>query len=806
MKRRIPKWLAIFIKETYALFFQAFDASISAWMSLLVILLVYALTFLEQSDTVFIALLDQNPLSLSLFILLLFFLVEVVAYYPTFIHFNRRANIKVRWFIRPIWLGMGLITFRQLKVPDPFNSRFRFALGLSLLTAVFYMITRIHFKNVLVLQGSDIEIFQGKGLLNVRTMAWTFFIAGQMTYILLDYILGMRWPDKTSNLRPHKILFYAAFAFLLIGISATLYTSTTYGWSSFSYYSFCTMMFGMALFYTIFKISRRQVILRTDEQFLFFLAMGGVLSLFVVLVAHMYPLLFNPLVIILAYFLVYYGVLIIPLKHYLYYRQFDRARPPYRRPVAYYVFSWGVPIAPFLFIGYYIYFEYIVGNDLHVLETVSQQAYRPAQKSGPVGLEEFKGRLLQHFSERDTLYFISLYGGGVKATVWDQLVLAELASSRYPNLLENTVAMSGVSGGAIGLSLFTATQRIGRDPVELAIELSMKNFASIDITYLLGRDMIFDLLGQGLLDLLGVSEDRAKRAMREYANITAGYPSNSRAPNPLIDSSFQDYWAPLFREKGEDKGFYPALLTNAAGTHAQRGIAFSVKMDSVRFDDIFLDSNNLLNFEDNRSLPYLYAASTSDRFPIFSPAAKVKTKGYFVDGGYFENSGLMSLMDFSTFLKENVFPKEERWRAKKLIFIQIANDQSVYIRDLLQHTSIRKKVKDFPEFGSIIKAVTSIGFISTYLNSKFERDETVEYVQVLLPYIVTQSDLDALYQGEVDTSGIRELVMKKNRIILDTYRSDPYALVQPPLARLLGRQAFKYMQSNLENTKIRELR
>ncbi|PWJ56915.1 patatin-like phospholipase [Dyadobacter jejuensis] len=795
-----------FLKDIYALVFRLYDAGVSAWISLLVVFLVYALTFLEQTDTVFIALLDRDPLNLALFFILLFFLIQIVAYYPVFIQFNRKTGVDVQWFLKPVLWGLGLITYRQQGVKSTFDSRFRFALGLSLLTAVFYMITRIHYKNVILLGGSDEEIFANNGMAGVRYLALVFFVCGQLFYIALKYVATKQPNFWFNNRPPHRRLFYMALGQLVLCAGALFYSTTVYGWSAWAYYSFCAALFSLSIFYSCFKITRREVLFRTDLQFLYFLSSGGLMSVFVVGVAHIYPLKFNPLVLILAYFLVYYGVLIIPLKHYLYYRQYDEPTAESKRNLAYYLFSWGVPLAPFLFIGYYVYIEYYKGNDLHVLHTVGQQAYSPEKREGPVGIKEFQTEMIQHFEDKDTLYFIALYGGGIKATIWDQLVLAELASEKYSHILDQTVAMSAVSGGAVGMSLFAASDRRGSDSRQLAKTLSMKNFVSLDLTYLLGRDLLFDLLGQPLLDRLGIEEDRSKRAMREYANLTMGQAAYTQGPNPLLDSTFQDIWASLFRERREQNRFYPALLTNSAGTHSQRGIAFSVRSDSLRFQDIFIDSNNLLDFEGTQSLPYLYAASTAERFPIFSPAAKINTKGYFVDGGYFENSGLMSLMDLSNYLESAVFPASEKWKKKKLVFIQIANDKSVFIRDLLKNSSVRKEVHDSPEFGSILETVTSISFISNYLTRKFEQDTSVSYVQVLLPYIVTQPDLDGLFKGSVDTTGLSNLVMQSNRRILKAYQQDLYQQVQPPLARLLGRQAHRYMEQNLQNSRLEVLK
>lgn len=133
----------------------------------------------------------------------------------------------------------------------------------------------------------------------------------------------------------------------------------------------------------------------------------------------------------------------------------------------------------------------------------------------------------------------------------------------------------------------------------------------------------------------------------------------------MLEKSFQHYWAELFIEKTkEDNSFYPLILSNSSATHIQRGIASTVDFGDA-FDTIFHDAIDILD-HDEKSISYAYGASSSNRFPVFSPVAKIASKGHFLDGGYFENSGLSSLLDLYDYLK-----KEAGCMPKTVILLQI---------------------------------------------------------------------------------------------------------------------------------------
>ncbi|MCH2225750.1 MAG: hypothetical protein MK066_13350, partial [Crocinitomicaceae bacterium] len=52
------------------------------------------------------------------------------------------------------------------------------------------------------------------------------------------------------------------------------------------------------------------------------------------------------------------------------------------------------------------------------------------------------------------------------------------------------------------------------------------------------------------------------------------------------------------------------------------------------------------------SIPFYQAVSTTNRFPIFSPVAKIKGAGHFIDAGAIDNSGILGCWDMYLFLRD----------------------------------------------------------------------------------------------------------------------------------------------------------
>lgn len=830
--------------KIYNGFFRLLDLARSAWISLLIVIVVYGLTFMAQSDTIFIDLLNgESKINLLAFYVCLFFLISMVSHYPTYIEFSSDVDQegvrKIRWSKSPGNSPIGFITYTDRRKNSIMDSIFRHMLGLLLLAAVYYIAVNTYYNNIVRVETMGDWAYSSHQYIWYKCIG--YLAISILFFVWIPVVAGTKFSELIRNPKPDdsrklKLIFWVTTVSCFIVIIFTVIMSITEQWSEITYRSFCISLYALSFFYSVMRLCRKTLVFSSNKSFLVFLSSGICLSIIIIGLAHWRPLTFNSLVILICYFTIFYGVIIIPIKHFLFYRQYDRGKVLFQKRFelsglnrfSYYFFSWVIPIIPYLMLAYVIWIDFNEGNNLHLLKTIPLESSVSPKNNGRVDMIQFNEAIRQHFKEKDNIYFIALYGGGLKATVWSDLVLNELAGDQYNCLLDDAVAISGVSGGGIGEGLYTILRKNSdstKTTEESIKRISTKNYVAIDLIYLLGHDFLGGLMPNGVLNFLGLDKDRSKRSMQIYANAALGKDDYDAIPTTLLNTTFQDYWSQVFRQELGKNKFFPALIMNSSGSHIQRGISFSVRTDSTRFDDIFFDSTDLLSFNSeakkNESLSFLDATSTVDRFPILSPPAKVEEKGYFLDGGYFENSGLMSLMDYSEYLRTKVFPNfpdyEQKWRNKKFVFIQICNDESVYLRHLMRDHAVEKEVQNEQEFSSVITTVISIRFVSSYLNGKFdqesrEKNSLTKYYEVHLPYLLNTDNLKDYYRGTVCDPIVKQKIEDNNRRIVDNIKSRAkidsttiFDYVTPPLGRQMVRQSMEYMKLSLPISGLSEI-
>lgn len=224
------------------------------------------------------------------------------------------------------------------------------------------------------------------------------------------------------------------------------------------------------------------------------------------------------------------------------------------------------------------------------------------------------------------------------------------------------------------------------------------------------------------------------------------------------------------------------------------------------------------------TLPFLEALSTTERFPLFSATASIEGLGHFIDGGYFENSGLLSLMNFrkyarSHFTENNcdVTDSNQVHQQKDIILI-IANSKDHYIAKIIKDTfSVLPKIKIEGEsdYASIGKGVLNTDRLGNHLQSYYEllsNDSTFDLKIYALPYKVRyQEVLDVLGGQPQDTAEInriRKLIKNRNKITQDIcdkaaqnqkYKfrshSGKWDYIYPTLSRLLSRPTINYYKA-----------
>ncbi len=265
---------------------------------------------------------------------------------------------------------------------------------------------------------------------------------------------------------------------------------------------------------------------------------------------------------------------------------------------------------------------------------------------------------------REPIVLISTEGGGVRAAQFTAMVLARMAD-QCPRLARRIFAISAVSGGAIGAAAYSASldvMPLEGDKCELD-EDAPPGARELALTDMLSRDHLSPTL--------------AKMAFPELVQtfLPAASPDAGSAFLPDTDRqlglelTFEQAFADAFDlPRGARNPFERSVFEAGDGPHlvinttlVSTGGDYAVSdldLSGVREQDPWLHDFRCIwaeRREDgaercDRSPDFRLStiAATSSRFPVISPAgtaAIVDGTAYrFVDGGYFDNSGIEAML------------------------------------------------------------------------------------------------------------------------------------------------------------------
>jgi len=788
MKQRPENFLS-----RYNSIVQSFKMLISSgWLSLLIILIItLLLSVMDQGGTLVIDLLE-SPLNVSLLLVLSVSLSLVLSHYPDYL-VKRGVESKKRvmritevdnlkWKMYPQNWFVGFVTYEYNKRPIKNKTTKRFdlmkrMLGSFLLWAVLFTVVSAY-----------------KSYIN-RELSMTVFTVVSLTIVIGHYIYLYKLKKTDKNKR--RLVKYLSLGFwlsVILGL-VTIYMSWISGWSASTFFCLIVLYSVFIFTYNIFRNVRYFIqfyprtwplsLMSNDRYFVMYIGFCGWLSVIVFVLSQFYVFMFNPIILVLALLYAVYGFVIHPIKHQMYYayrlrKGINESRWNLPRYAALYL----VPISVILFIVL-IAVSIKTGNDLHTLS--------PVKENSAINEVEYRAKLYDQLLQDDdsTIYFIASYGGGLMANAWNSLLLDTLANYNGKNILNSTVAMSGVSGGAMGQGMYTAIHKNNLNPAKrkkVIENIAKGNFLSLDIAYMFG----FDFIREWAIWDNYFKPNRAKRSMNEYQRVIGD-------PN-MASLSFREYWQELF-----DKSYHPVLLVNTTSTHSTRGISCSVKLDD--FKRAFPGAENILDTEkdDGMSLCYSDALSTTNRFPFLSPAAKIKGHGHYVDGGYFENSGMLSLYNFYEYLASDLL-WQQNFKNHKVVFIQIMNGKESQITELVKDKdNLVQEIKESGEISSVINTIVSISGVPRYVNAHVKNDTNVCYVPISLPYYLNTEDFGAYFDASKLSSEVDSIAAKNNRQVDKMryiYSKSDWETAEPPLARLLSEPALNYMKAVLRDGRL----
>lgn len=230
-----------------------------------------------------------------------------------------------------------------------------------------------------------------------------------------------------------------------------------------------------------------------------------------------------------------------------------------------------------------------------------------------------------HGNASDTAVIVCAQGGGIQAAAWTAQVLTSLDEQLNMKFAPNVRLISGVSGGALGAMYVLAGYKDGNlnnhESIRGAAEATSLEAIAHALVY---RDIprILFPFGTSLRDR-GVSAE----------NVWGKHPA---APKVLLGA-----WR---REAAEGKR--PAMIFNSM--IAETGERFAI--GTVDLPGSQPGRRQFYEYFPGFDLSPVTAARLAASFPYISPAARLRATGvsghHFVDGGYFDNYGIVSAIDF----------------------------------------------------------------------------------------------------------------------------------------------------------------
>jgi hypothetical protein len=505
----------------------------------------------------------------------------------------------------------------------------------------------------------------------------------------------------------------------------------------------------------------------------------------------------NAIIIILSAFFVFYGIIVVIIKHFIYYNLSTEENAVKKGPTFFFTIYASVFVL--------LIFNFLAkGNNLFELAQIKETVNVEVPKDPIINLEKYSKNL------PDKRYYIGCYGGGMKANAWTMTVLNALDSDG--TLYDKTVCLSGASGGTIGLINYSAIKHQNdsksyRDSI--IRKIGTENILSMDLVHLLGRDWFLHLLVPG--DLKGL--DRSTAAMYTYAK----YANYSLTDKAFENTSYRQLWHEMYKKRSQH---FPILISNTTNIKGRQGMAVSIPVENENASKVlYLGSNNILELNDQKTLSFYNAASTTNRFPMISPAATIEGEGQFNDGGIYENSGLLSAYKLYEAINE-IDPKAKE---KETVFINIINDKAAYVKYMMNEKIEACNggiINKSSEISAILNSVAATEMFPGYVKDKLrflekkaqEEGRKFTFESIYLPHKFSLDDVRAIYGQKFESAAcveqIASMIDENNAHIKSLMKGaskETNTIIEPEMSRVMAIPAFDFMQYMLDHDEVRPL-
>lgn len=333
-------------------------------------------------------------------------------------------------------------------------------------------------------------------------------------------------------------------------------------------------------------------------------------------------------------------------------------------------------------------------------------------RSGPVNRQALPAipTIHEHFKswraglpdpETSPVFFVAASGGGLRAAYWTASLLAAMDDRTCGQFGGHVFAISGVSGGSLGVAAYLAQRKIwaqalAAEPCRTGRVEEIPRFLRRDFLGPVAGSLLFAEAVQGFVPFTYLEQERG-RTLAD--SISQGWKHTFAGESgDLLDKPFFD----MFGAGGPDEAKHlrlPAVYLNATGVESgRRVVASNLQLGAILADPLFYAGGvSRATQMQTAGISVVDAVVNSARFPGVSPPGRISacapglarskqsddlcsgighgTWGHVVDGGFFENSGLETAMDALRELRGNG-SAAARKGLPPIFVISISNDRN----------------------------------------------------------------------------------------------------------------------------------
>ncbi|MFK7969858.1 MAG: hypothetical protein AB8F95_05795 [Bacteroidia bacterium] len=303
-------------------------------------------------------------------------------------------------------------------------------------------------------------------------------------------------------------------------------------------------------------------------------------------------------------------------------------------------------------------------NNNHEIRLADQQITTKPQVE--TDFQQWLGDRMQDsaYSEEHKMpiFLISAEGGGIRSMKWTALVLDQLFEA-HPNMLRHTYALSGVSGGSVGMVF----QQASLEQPKASVTKPLNNAISKDFLSPVTFGLLFPDMVQAIIPFPIHTWDRSR-----WLEDSWHYSFDEEFGSNALNMSLNDYWNAPNRE-------LPNIFLNATCTETgQKVLMSNLDLSNTYFDNIIDLDAEIAKTNQNKGIPLKVAASLSARFPLVTSAGLVKlgsSSMNVVDGGYHDNTGMETLVQLANMIMNTT--DREMLKKIHLSFILIKNSETI---------------------------------------------------------------------------------------------------------------------------------